>query len=400
MSPGELDKSGATRLATRASHVKRSAIREMFDLAASHDSDDLVHLEIGEPDFDTPAHVVEAANRAASQGKTHYTANAGIIELRTEIAAKMAAENDVTVDPESEVVVSTGAMEALHLSLLATVDPESEVVIPTPSWPNYFTQAKLAGGNPVEVPLPAERGFSLEPEPVIDAITDDTDAIILSSPSNPTGRAHDLAVMDEVVGAAASHGAYVVVDSVYEGLQYDGSNRGLAADTDYPDHVLTVNSFSKKYAMTGWRLGWLAGPSDVMDVVTKFRESTTACSATPTQYAGIAALTGPQDEVERMKDAFERRRDYVVDRLAEIPGVSAPTPEGAFYVFLDISEIAGDESSFDVARRLLDEYELVTAPGQGFGNAGGGHLRLSFANSRENLERGLDRLEAFAQTRT
>lgn len=399
MDTGEIGGTPDDGLATRIDRVERSAIRTMFDLAADRDSGDLVHLEIGEPDFDTPSHIVEAAHRAATEGKTHYTANAGILELRRAIAETMAEENDVTVDPESELVVTTGAMEALHLSMLAVADAGTEVVIPTPSWPNYFTQAKLADADPVEVPLPSDQGFELEPDRVIEAVDDSTAAVVLASPSNPTGRAHDLDAMERVVAAADDHGAYVIVDSVYEGLQYDGSNRGLAAVTDHPERVLTVNSFSKKYAMTGWRLGWLAGPSTVIDGVTKIRESTTACPATPTQYAGMAALNGPQDEIEAMKRAFEYRRGYVVDRIEAIPGVSAPKPEGAFYAFVDVSEIAGDETSFEVAKRLLREYDLVTAPGEGFGRAGAGHLRLSFANSEENLERGLDRLESFARDR-
>jgi aspartate aminotransferase len=282
-------------------------------------------------------------------------------------------------------------MEALHLAVLATVSPGEELLVPGPTWPNYETQATLADGTFQEVPMPAETGFALDADRVIDAMSDDTAAVVLTTPSNPTGRVFDRDECRAVVEAAAGHDAYVIADEVYLGLTYDGPTEGIAAYTGGPDHVLTVGSCSKRYAMTGWRLGWLAGDPDVIDEVATVRESTTACASSVAQHAAIAALTGPQEPFEEMYRAFEERRDLVVDRIAEIDGLSAPRPEGAFYAFIDPGI---DAPAIDVAKYLLREHGVVLAPGDGFGDTAPGRLRLSFANSVDRLEEGFDRIEA------
>lgn len=372
----------------------------MFDLAEEAEAsgrDDLVHLEIGEPDFDTPAHVTEAAYKAAADGATHYTSNAGLLELRTAIAEKTAAVHGFTVDADDEVLVTTGAMEALALAMFSTIDSGDEVVIPTPAWPNYRMQAVLADARPVEVALESEAGFPLDAARVIDAMNEQTGAIVLTTPSNPTGRVAHPDEVRAVVDAAAECDAYVIVDEVYSRLLYGDYETGVAGYVDHPERVLTVESCSKTYAMTGWRVGWLLGPDDVVHAATTFRESTTACTSSISQHAAIAALTGPEDELRSMHSAFQERRDYVVDRIADISGVSCPTPEGAFYVFLDASELG--DSSLEMAKELLYDYHVVTAPGDGFGEAGAGSLRLSFANSMDRLEAGLDRIAAFATDR-
>ncbi|WP_132058410.1 pyridoxal phosphate-dependent aminotransferase [Halorussus amylolyticus] len=381
------------RIAKRAAGLERSKIRVMFELADEVEGD-LVHLEIGEPDFDTPEHIIDAAEEAARGGQTHYTANAGIPPLREAVADTLAREDDVQVSPE-QVTVKSGAMEALALAMLALADPGDEVVIPTPAWPNYVNHAEVAGATPVEVPLPADEGFDLDAELVADHITDDTAAVILTTPSNPTGRVYDEDAVSAVADAAAEHGAYVVADEVYGRLTYDDDFRGMASYVDHPEQVLTVGSCSKTYAMTGWRLGWLAGPEPAVDAVTSVGETITACPSSVSQHAALAALTGPQDAADEMKAAFAERRDYVVERVADIPGISCPYPEGAFYAFLDVSDFEG--GSFDVAKRLLHEYGVVSAPGDGFGEAGEGYIRLSFANSLERLELGFDRIEEMAR---
>ncbi|PSQ44885.1 aminotransferase class I/II [Halobacteriales archaeon SW_6_65_15] len=362
----------------------------MFDLAEEYDGDP-IRLHVGVPDFNTPEHVIDAAAAAARDGETQYTVNRGIPELREAIADTMACENGVEYAPE-QVTVKTGAMEALSLAVLAVAGPGDEVVVPTPAWPNYVNHAQIAGATPVEVPLHADDGFDLDPELVGDAITDDTAAVVLTSPSNPTGRVYDEDAAREVVEVAAAHDAYVIADEVYGRLTYDREFRGMASYVEHPDHVLTIDSCSKTYAMTGWRLGWLAGPRPVVDAVSGLGESTTACPSSVSQQAALAALTGPQDPVAEMKAAFEERRDFVVERVAEMPVVSCPRPEGAFYAFLDVSELSG--TSFEIAKRLLSEYGVVTAPGDGFGDAGEGYLRLSFANSLDRIETGLDRIDS------
>ncbi|PSQ21473.1 aminotransferase class I/II [Halobacteriales archaeon QS_9_67_17] len=365
----------------------RSSIRVLFDLAEEVGGD-LVRLEVGEPDFDTPAHATEAAFAAAERGETDYTTNAGLPELREAIADTLAREYDLSYEPD-DVLVTTGGMEALHLAALCVLAPGDELLIPSPGWPNYWTQARLADATPVEVPMPYP--YDLDPDRLIERMGPDTGAVVLCSPSNPTGRVFDDDAVRAVVEAARDHDAYVIADEVYGALTYDRDPVGTAALVDQSDHVLTVGSCSKSHAMTGWRVGWLAAKSSVVDEATKIRESTTACTSTPAQHAAIAALTGPQEPVAEMQAAFARRRDYVADRLAAMDGVAAPRPEGAFYAFLDPE---GYDDSMALAKRLVREAGVVLAPGSGFGDAGAGKLRLSFANSMDRLEEGLDRLEA------
>ncbi|WP_266076031.1 pyridoxal phosphate-dependent aminotransferase [Haladaptatus caseinilyticus] len=383
-----------TRIASRASAFERSGIRVMFELAEKRGGD-LVRLEVGEPDFDTPEHVIDAAEQAARGGATHYTSGSGIPTLRTAIADRMTDETGVSFDPERHVSVTTGAMESLFLTLSAIAEPGDEVLIPTPAWPNYRNQARLAGAKPVEIPLSADDGFDLDPERIIEQLNRDTVAVILTTPSNPTGQVYDEDAVNAVVEAAKESGTFVIADEVYARLTYGDDYRRIAEYTDYPEGLLTVDSCSKTYAMTGWRLGWLVGPEDVVEAATSLGESTTACPSSIAQHAALAALTGSQDPIREMKNAFHKRRDFLVNRIEGIPHVSCPRPDGAFYAFLDVSELDG--SCADVAERLLSEYSVVTAPGTAFGDAGEGYIRLSFANSMERLELGLDRLEEMVE---
>ena len=386
--------SDPARVSERVQAVERQGIRAMFELASEQDGD-LVHLEFGEPDFDTPEHVVAAAHEAATAGKTKYTSNAGIADLRAAIADTLGADGGPEPDPASEVVVTTGGVEALHLAIHTVADPGNGVVIPTPAWPNPISQAKLAGADPVEVAMPADEGFAPDADRIVDAIGPDTAAVLLTSPSNPTGRVVPPEAVERVARVAADHEAYLLADEVYRELTYGERPPRAAAVADRPEWVLTVGSVSKAYAMTGWRVGWLTGPADVCSQVTKIHESTTSCVNTPAQHAAIAALTGPQEPVERMQTAFRERRAFVLERIAEIPAVDAARPEGAFYAFVDVSTLAG--SSDTIAKRLLTDYGVVTAPGSAFGAGGAGHLRLSFANSRDRLELGLDRFESMVR---
>ncbi|WP_458206145.1 pyridoxal phosphate-dependent aminotransferase [Haladaptatus sp. NG-SE-30] len=381
------------KISGRATDFERSQIRVMFELAEQQGGD-LVRLEVGEPDFDTPGHIIDAAAQAARDGQTHYTSGAGIPELRAAIAEQATREMGVAIDPETQVSVTNGAMEALSLALAAVADPDDEVLIPTPAWPNYRNQAKLAGARPVEVPLPAEDGFDLAPKRVVERMNEATAAVILTTPSNPTGRVYDEDAVRAVVEAAEAHDTYVIADEVYARLTYGDDHRRVASYTDY-EGLLSVDSCSKTYAMTGWRIGWLVGPEDVVEAATNLGESTTACPSSIGQHAALAALTGPQEPVREMRAAFRERRDFLVERIEDIPEIFCPRPEGAFYAFLDVSVFDG--TSFEIAKRLLTEYGVVTAPGGGFGDAGEDYLRLSFANSMERIELGLDRLERMVE---
>jgi aspartate aminotransferase len=372
----------------RVTDPEGSSIRLMYDLADAQGGD-LVRLEVGEPDFDTPRNVVDAATDAARAGETHYSPNAGTVACRQAIADALDARYGLTYDVD-EIIVTIGGMEALLLSVLATVDPGEELVVPGPTWPNYETQALLADGEFTEVPLPADEGYVLDADRVVDAMSDDTAAVVLNTPNNPTGQVFDADACQRVVDAAAAHDAYVIADEVYLSLTYGSTPDPIAKRAGYPDHVITVGSCSKAYAMTGWRVGWLAADAHLRDPIVTVRESTTGCPSSIAQAGAIEALTGPQDAFESMYDEFEIRRDVVWDRVQEIDGLSCPKPEGAFYAFLD----PGVDDSMDLAKHLLREHDVVLAPGSGFGDTGAGHLRLSFANSTERIHEGFDRIEA------
>lgn len=373
---------------TRVTNSTPSSIRVMFDLAEQADHD-LVRLEVGQPDFQTPAHIIDAATAAAKNGHTGYTANAGIPELRAAVAEMLQSSYGVPATPDG-VTITVGGMEALHLAMLATVEPGQEVLLPSPVWPNYPMQATLAGGTPVEVPLSAETGYALDADAVIERMGPETAAVVLCTPSNPTGRVFDEKPVRAVVDAAAAHDVAVIADEVYLGLTYDRAPRGIAGYVDEHEHVLTIGSVSKTHAMTGWRLGWIAGDPAFIDGVNTIHESTTSCAPSIVQHAALAALTGPQEPVVEMYETFKGRRELVVDRIAEIDGLSAPDPQAAFYAFIE-PELSG--SSLSIAKRLLSEFGVVLAPGDGFGTAGKGRLRLSFANSTAQIEEGFDRIE-------
>jgi len=302
----------------------------------------------------------------------------------------MRSENKADFDPASEIVVTNGAMKALSFALLAIVDPGSEVIFPTPCWPNYFSQVKLAEGKSVLVKLPQSNGFQLDPDLIINSITKETAAIVLNSPNNPTGVVYDRKAINEVVTAAADNNAYVIADDVYEGLIYEGDADSIVSYVDHPENILVVNSCSKKYAMTGWRLGWLAGNKDIIEAAAKLHQSTTSSASSVSQMAALEAITGDQGPINSMKKEFKARRDYVVSRIEEMQSVSCPRPGGAIYAFLDVSALDGSDS--EIAKRLLMDYGVVTVPGSGFG-AEGSFLRLSTATSMDQLKIGLDRIE-------
>ncbi|MFB6071039.1 MAG: pyridoxal phosphate-dependent aminotransferase [Halanaeroarchaeum sp.] len=364
----------------------------MADLGAEQERE-VVNLAFGDPDFDTPEHVVNAAAEAAASGETHYTSNFGIPALRRAIADQYDARG-VPVDPDREVAVTTGAIQGLAFAILAVADPGDEVVVPTPAWPSYFTQIRVAGASLVPVPLDPADGFALDPDAVADAITPETSAVILSTPSNPTGQVFDADGIERVVAEAAAHDAWVIADEVYWHLVFEGGFQSVAAVTDY-ERVVVANSASKTYAMTGWRIGWLVGPEALVGTTAQLHQAFSTCASSLSQHGLLAALRGPQDVVEEMRAAYRDRRDYVLSRIDEIPGIDAESPAGGFYVFADVRDLG--ESSLDVARRLVEEAGVVTAPGVGFGDAGEGHLRISFASSEDDLATAFDRIEAFAR---
>ncbi|AKH97048.1 pyridoxal phosphate-dependent aminotransferase [Halanaeroarchaeum sulfurireducens] len=381
----------STTLSDRVRSLEATPMRAMVDLASDQDTDS-INLAFGDPDFDTPAHIVEEAMEAASAGGTHYTDNFGIEALRAAIASEYESAG-VPVDPDREIAVTAGAIQGLAFATLAVADPGDEIVVPTPAWPSYFTQAGVANATLLTVPLSPEEDFALDGSRVAAAIGDDTAAVILSSPSNPTGQVFDHDEIETVIDAAAANDAWIIADEVYWRLVYGDEFESVAALTDY-DRLIVANSASKTYAMTGWRVGWLVGPPTVIESMAQLHQAFSTCASSVSQHALLAALEGPQEPIREMHTAYRDRRDYVLDRIESIPGIEVPEPQGGFYVFPDVRALG--DSSLDVARQLVHEAGVVTAPGVGFGDAGEGHLRISFASDMETLATAFDRIEAFA----
>jgi len=337
---------------------------------------------------------VEAAHQAMLRGETHYTPTAGIPDLRRAIANKLRDFNGIQADPASEILVTTGGVGGLGLALLALVDPGDDVIIPDPSWPNYQTQSLIPGGRVINLPLREEEGFKVRAEAVEALLTPRTRVLFINTPGNPTGAMLEREELLELGELARSEQFYIVLDEVYEHIVYDENRHfSLASDSRYFPWVVTVNSFSKTYAMTGWRLGYSAGPAEVIKAMTLMSEAYVSCAPSFCQYAGIAALTGSQEPVQEMVRNYANRRDLLCRGLEEIPGISALRPKGALYVFANISSTG--LSSRQAAERLLREAGVCTVPGTGFGQGGEGYLRLCFAVSSQDLERALERMETF-----
>lgn len=358
---------------------------------------DVINLSVGEPDFPTPAHIKDAAKQAIDNNFTFYTPVAGYLSLRKAIAEKLQKENNVTVAPE-QIVVGNGAKQALCNVILASINPGDEVIIPTPAWVSYVEMVKLAEGKVVELPAGIENDFKITPEQLRGAITDKTRMILLCSPSNPTGAVYSPEELQGLVDViAANPQILVMADEIYEHINYGAAIRSLGSFPEIADRVVIINGVSKAYAMTGWRVGYCAAPLWLAKAVNKLQGQYTSGCSSIAQKAAEAAYTGPQDCVEEMRRAFERRRDLVVELASAIPGLKVNKPTGAFYLFPEVSAFLGKkfgnkviETSGDLALYLLEEAHVATVDGAAF--CAPGYIRLSYATSDENIRRAMERI--------
>jgi len=358
---------------------------------------ELIHREIGEPDFDTPSHIVEAGCRALREGHTHYTPTAGIPALRAAIATEVARSRRIEVDP-AQVVVTPGGKPIMFFTILALVDEGEEVLIPNPAFPIYESMVNFVGGRPVFVPLRQKNEFRFDLDEFRAGLSERTRLVILNSPANPTGgvlRPEDIASLAGILRERPD--IFVLSDEIYSRLLYSGRFASIASEPGLgPDgRTIILDGFSKTYAMTGWRLGYGVMPEPLAEEVTKLQVNSNSCTNAAAQYAGLEALTGPQDSVERMLSEFRARRDLIVAGLEALPGIECVMPQGAFYAFPRVA----DRSVETLADLLLDEAGVACLAGTAFGQYGEGHLRFSYANSRENITRALERIgEVLAQT--
>ena len=383
-------------IAKIAKAITPSPIRQMFNKAIG--MTDVVSFTVGEPDFLTPQNVVDAAVRALQNGEHKYTPNAGILPLREAVAKTLKASHNLEYAPEGEVIITAGGMEALMLLMMTILDPGDEVILGDPCWTNYSRQVELTGAVPVFVPVYGEDHFNFKPEALEAAITPKTKAFLINSPANPTGgiaSAEQLRVLAEI---AVKHDLYVISDEVYSRLLYDDNKAvSIATFPGMKERTIVVNSFSKTYAMTGWRVGFAAGPAEIIKTMVKLQENVAACVNSAAQYGALAALTEPQDAVDEMVKSYARRRELIIREFAKIPGLKCFTPQGAFYAFVDISE--SGMKAMDFATALLEEERVIVVPGHAFGSDSDRYIRLSFATSDENILEGTARIRRFMEKR-
>ena len=386
-SPGLAD--SLERLGTETAFSVLARAREL-----EREGREIIHLEIGEPDFDTPLHIREAAAAALRAGETHYCPSAGIPELRDEAARYLSTSRHIRVDP-ANVLVGTGAKPFLFFTILATCNPGDEVVYPDPGFPIYESAIRWAGATPVALPLLEERDFAFDLADLESRLSPRTKLVILNSPQNPTGGALSPDETAKAAALLADSAAWVLSDEVYSQMVYDGDFASVASHPGLLERTILLDGLSKTYAMTGWRCGFAAVPEPLVDPLVRFFVNSTSCVPPFVQFAGVAALSGPQDEPRAMVEEFRHRRELVVAGLNELPGVSCRVPRGAFYAFPNVAEVPLDADV--LADRLLQEAGVAVLAGSAFGRDGTDNLRISYANSRENLARALERMGDFLE---
>jgi aspartate/methionine/tyrosine aminotransferase len=357
---------------------------------------EVVHLEIGEPDFDTPPSVVAAGVAALERGETHYTPSAGVVELREAIARSLNADRGLVVDP-AHVIVTPGAKPIMFYALLALLEEGDEAIYPDPGFPIYSSMIQFAGARGVPLPLRERNAFEPDLDELRSLVTSRTKAIIVNSPHNPTGSVLSPVAVSEIARIARGADLWVLSDEIYAEILYEGEHRSLLAEEGMAERTILLDGFSKTYAMTGWRLGYGVFPRPLVEPVTKLVTNSVSCTATFVQRAGVAALAARPPEVGRMVRAFRQRRDAIVAGLNAVPGITCLPPKGAFYVFPNITGL-GLGSSARVADRFLYEAGVAVLAGTAFGRAGEGYLRLSYANSLDNIRLALARIAEWATT--
>lgn len=375
--------------------VTNSPIRQMFNRALG--MKDVISFTVGEPDFSTPSHIVEAAVHALRRGEHHYTPNAGILPLRQAIAISVERSHGLKYDPDSEIIVTAGGMEALMLTMLTILDPGDELILSDPCWTNYSRQVLICNASPVFVTVDASTNFQFDADALEAAITDKTKAFLVNSPANPTGGIANLDTLRKLAEVATRHDLYVISDEVYASLLYeDNKAYSIATLPDMKERTIIVNSFSKTYAMTGWRVGFAMGPTDIIKNMVKLQENVAACVNSTAQYAAIAALEGTQEPLREMQRAYQRRRAIIVDGFSRIRGLDCFAPQGAFYALVNIS--ATGMSANEFAMDLLNKERVIVVPGDAFGATSDRYVRLSFATSEENIREGLKRIERYMRS--
>lgn len=373
--------------------IKPSGIRKFFDIVNTLEG--AISLGVGEPDFDTPYFIREEGIYSLEKGKTFYTSNSGLAELRTEISNYLKRKLDVVYNPNKEVIVTVGGSEGIDITLRAMVDTDDEVLIPQPSYVSYEPCAILAGAKPVIIELKEDNGFKLTKERLLEKITDKTKVLILPFPNNPTGSIMTLEELEPIAKVCIEKDIYVISDEIYCELTYKGKHASIVQIEGMRDRTILINGFSKSYAMTGWRLGYACGAELIISQMTKIHQFAIMCAPTTSQYAAVLALREGDEEVARMRESYNQRRRLLLARLNEM-GMTCFEPEGAFYVFPCIKKFG--MSSDEFATKLLMQEKVAVVPGTAFGECGEGFLRISYAYSLKQLREALERIERFVKS--
>ncbi len=373
--------------------IKPSGIRKFFDIVS--EMKDAISLGVGEPDFDTPWHVREEGIYSLEKGRTFYTSNSGLKELRIEICNYLKRSQDLTYDPLKEVIITVGGSEAIDIGLRAMINPGDEVLIPQPSYVSYEPCAILAGAKPVIINLKAENEFRLTAAELEEAITEKTKILILPFPNNPTGAIMEKSDLEAIAEVVKKHDIYVMSDEIYAELTYKGKHVSIASLPGMQERTILINGFSKAYAMTGWRLGYACGPEAIIKQMTKIHQFAIMCAPTTSQYAAIEALKNGDADVAMMRESYNQRRRFLINAFKEM-GLECFEPFGAFYIFPCIKEFGMTSDEF--ATRFLEEEKVAVVPGTAFGDCGEGFLRISYAYSLEKLKLAIGKLEHFITT--
>lgn len=379
-------------LSGKVKQIKPSGIRKFFDIVS--EMDDAISLGVGEPDFDTPWHIREEGIYSLEKGRTFYTSNAGLSELKIEISKYLDRRFDLKYDPSDEIMITVGGSEAIDGALRAMLDAGDEVILPQPSYVSYEPCIVLADGVPVIVELKEENDFKLTREQLEKAVTDKTKILIMPFPNNPTGAIMTKEELQPIVDFVIEHDIFVISDEIYSELTYSGNHVSIGAFPGMKERTIVINGFSKSYAMTGWRLGYACGPQVILKQILKIHQFAIMCAPTTSQYAAIEALRHGDDDVEKMRDEYDRRRRFLLNAFEEM-GIECFEPYGAFYMFPSIKKFG--MSSDEFATRLLKEEKIAVVPGTAFGDCGEGFLRISYAYSIDDLKAALERIGRFIE---
>lgn len=383
------------RISDMPCRIQPSLTRKLFDLAKGYP--DVIDFTLGDPDFETPERIKRAACAAIEEGKTKYSANAGLKQLREVLSQYIEKESGIHYDPDTELQITVGAMEAIYLSLCCLINPGDEVIIPAPYWVNYRQMTEMLGGVPVFVSAKEENGFEVQAGDIAAAVTEKTRVIILNSPNNPTGAVYGRDTLRKISEVAVQHDIAVIFDECYKSILYDGAK--FTSILEFPgmkEQAVVINSCSKRFSMTGWRLGYLAGPPELVTQLPKMQGNIAACAPLPSQYAAIEAFSGDGDETERMRSGFERRRNVLVEGINRTGKLSCRYPKGTFYAMVNITQTGMKSEEFAYA--LLKGAHVAVVPGITYGEACEGYVRMAYTMEEEKIQEGIRRIQKFTET--